>query len=98
MGIAYQRVKMLGKRANPFTIPQGQEAGPRQMPSVSEPQTVSAANQSCHASKTLLFLYNNLHAVYRAKPTVPWCKPPKLCCANRERFLAANDWGLTKKG
>ena len=57
---------------------------------MSGPKTVSAADQSCLASKTL-FLHNNLHVVHRAHPTVPWYELPKLIRENRERFLAVND-------
>lgn len=58
---------------------------------MSGPKTVSAAEQSCLASKALLFLCNNLHVAHRAQPTVPGYEQPKLIRENRERFLAEND-------
>ena len=54
MGFAYQPAKILGIRANPFTIQKGHEVRPRQMPPMSPPKTVSAADQSCLASKALV--------------------------------------------
>lgn len=53
-GFAYQPAKMLGMRANPFTIQKGHEVRPGQMPPMSRPKTVSAADQSCLASKALV--------------------------------------------
>ena len=88
---AYQPVNMLGKRANPFTIPYRQVVRLRQMPPMCGRRTVSAADKNCLASKALLFLYNNLRVVHRAQPTVPWCELPKLIRENRERFLIVND-------
>ncbi|MDQ0511570.1 fatty acid desaturase [Ancylobacter amanitiformis] len=45
----------------------------------------------------LLFLYNNLHAVHHAHPTLPWYKLPAVYRANRAAFLERNG-GLLYKG
>lgn len=37
-----------------------------------------------------LFLFNNLHAVHHAWPTLPWYRIPALYRDNRERFVAEN--------
>ena len=39
----------------------------------------------------LLLLRNNPQVFQYARPTVPWHEIPKLCCADRERFLGANE-------